>query len=82
MRHMWADSTQGRKLAVTEITQEAALYCLRCQRYRPFRYVERRILTEAVATVHAPTGPRGIRVIGHFYACTVCGQKQQWGCEA
>lgn len=68
-------------MTTAEITQEAALFCERCQRYRRFRYLERRLLEVAPSTVHAIQGPRGSRVIGHFYACTVCGQQQQWGCS-
>lgn len=61
-------------------TETAALFCQQCQRYRCFRYVERRLLSE-VATRTRPEIRVGTRVVGHFYACTTCGHEQQWGCE-
>ncbi len=65
---------------MTEITQQAALYCLRCQRYRLFLYVERRILeSPMVMSSKRYVARRYGRIIAHFYACTVCGQQQQWG---
>ncbi len=36
---------------MTELTQEGALFCERCQRYRRFRYVARRLLDPAGMTV-------------------------------
>ncbi len=67
---------------MTEITQEVALYCLRCHRYRRFRYVERRVLeSPMVMSSKGYVARRAGRVIGHFYACTVCGTQQQWGCS-
>ncbi len=66
---------------MTEITQQAALYCLRCQRYRPFRYVERRVLESPMVMSKGYVTRRPGRIIAHFYACTVCGCQQQWGCE-
>lgn len=67
-------------MSPAELTHEAALFCLRCQRYRRFRYVERRRL-EVPATTTRPDQRVGSRVIGHFYACTTCAHEQQWGCE-
>lgn len=64
---------------MTDLTQEAALFCTTCQRYRGFRYVARRLLAE-VATRTRPEIRVGARVVGHFYACTACGHEQQWGC--
>lgn len=67
-------------MTMAEITQEAALFCPRCRRYRRFRYVERRVL-DLLATRTRPEIRVGARVIGHFYACTQCGHEQQWGCS-
>lgn len=65
---------------MTEVTREAALFCSQCQRYRRFRYVERRVLSEPAARTRPWARAPG-RVIGQFYACATCGHEQQWGCE-
>ncbi len=63
---------------MTETTQEAALFCQRCQRYRRFRFVAQRPQPDKAKLL---MGIYSVRVIAHFYACAVCGHQQQWGCS-